>query len=67
MEKIVLYTIHCPACNVLENLLKKKNIQYTTVTDKTVMRNLGFKSAPILEVDGNFLNYGQAWKWAKER
>ena len=67
MDKVVLYTIHCPACEILEKSLKQKNVEYATVTDETVMRTLGFKSLPVLEVNGDFLNYGQAWKWVNAR
>lgn len=64
MDNITLYTIHCPACNILENKLKEKNIQYNIVTDKTVMQTLGIKTLPVLEVNGQLLNYYAAWNWA---
>lgn len=67
MDKITLYTIHCPACVILENKLKEKNIQYNTITDRNVMKNLNFINLPVLEVNGQFLNYYQAWKWVEQR
>ncbi len=32
--------------------LKKKNIEYTEVVGEEPIRNLGFKGAPVLVVDG---------------
>lgn len=33
MEKIILYTNHCPRCTILEKKLQEKNISYETFTD----------------------------------
>lgn len=33
MEKIILYTNHCPRCAILEKKLQEKNIAYETFTD----------------------------------
>ena len=49
-DKIVLYTIGCPNCKVLERKLNSKNVPYETVTDVEIMRNKGIQSAPVLEV-----------------
>lgn len=60
---ITLYTTHCPKCKVIEKKLAQKGIEYTEVTDKDEMINRGFKSAPVLEVDGKMLNFGDANRW----
>lgn len=60
---IKLYTTHCPKCKVIEKKLAQKGIEYTEVTDKDEMINRGFKSAPVLEVDGKILNFGDANRW----
>ena len=60
---IKLYTTHCPKCKVIEKKLAQKGIEYTEVTDKDAMINRGFKSAPVLEVDGKILNFGDANRW----
>lgn len=60
---VTLYTTHCPKCKVLEQKLKDKNILFTEVTDIDKMVELGFTLAPILEVDGKILNFGEAVKW----
>lgn len=60
---IKLYTTHCPKCKVIEKKLAQKNIQYIEVTDVDEMQRLGFKSAPILEVDGKIMNMTDANRW----
>ena len=65
--KVVFYTIGCPSCRVLELKLKKAGISYDTVADADVMREKGFKSAPILEVDGEVMAFDKAIAWVNQR
>ena len=65
--KITLYTIHCPACNVLKKKLDAAGIEYTLIDDINVLNNLGYKVFPILNVDGEDLNLSKANQWLKER
>lgn len=65
--KIILYTTHCPMCNILENLLDKKGLSYEKVEDINVMIEKGFKAAPILEVDNNIYTFPQAKLWIGEQ
>ena len=60
---VKLYTTHCPKCRVIEKKLAQKSIEYTEITDQEVMIKLGFKSAPVLEVDGKYMNFGDANRW----
>lgn len=60
---IKFYTIHCPACNVLKKKLDEKKISYEEITDKELMMSKGFTSLPMLEVDGQILNFNGAMKW----
>lgn len=60
---VTLYTTGCPKCRVLETKLDMKKILYNKVTDIDTMEKLGFSSAPILEVDGEFKEFGEANKW----
>ena len=61
---VVLYRTHCPKCKVLEIKLKQKGIEYTEVDDVEFMKEKGFKSAPMLEIDGEtLLTFGEAVKW----
>lgn len=58
--KIVLYSTGCPRCNVLETKLKKKGIDFEEINDTKLMIDKGFDSVPILEVDGNYMDFGKA-------
>lgn len=65
---MVLYTTHCPKCEVLKKKLDIAGIAYEVCEDVDVMRGKGFMSAPMLEVDGEALNFKKAVDWlnAKE-
>lgn len=64
---IKLYSIGCPKCNVLKRKLDENNIEYEYITDENVMREKGIEILPVLEVDGEMLNYSGAAKWLKGR
>ena len=64
---IKLYTTHCPQCRALETKLDKKNIQYEVCDDTEIMLSKGFKAAPILEVNGEYLNFASAIKWVNNQ
>lgn len=50
-------------CNVLEKKLIHKDIAFDEINDVEVMRSKGFLSAPMLEVDGNIMNFKEAIDW----
>ena len=60
---IILYTIHCPACNVLRKKLEAAKLPFTIVDDLAVLEEKNMRQFPILEVDGNFYSYGDAVKF----
>lgn len=64
--KVILYTTHCPKCKVLTAKLKAKGVDYEEITDVDVMRDKGFMSAPMLEVDGKIMTFVEAIKWVNE-
>lgn len=64
---ITLYTIDCPKCKVLENLLRKKNVTYNAVKDIEVMKQRGFTECPMLEVNGLIFGFTDAVKFVKEQ
>ena len=64
---IVLYTTHCPMCNVLESLLERKGLSYKKVDDINTMIEKGFKAAPILEVDEKTYTFAEAKLWIGEQ
>lgn len=67
MENIIFYSTHCPKCKVIEVKMKQKYIDYTEVNDVDKMLELGIKSAPYLEVNGELLDFSAALKWINEQ
>ena len=65
--KIVLYTTHCPRCEVLEKKMAAKGIIHEIVTDTTLMVKKGFATAPMLEVDGKLMDFKEANTWINEQ
>lgn len=66
---IILYTIDCPKCLILEKKLEAKNIEYLKVSDIDIINAKGFgdSSFPILEVDGFVMNYKTAIQWVNNQ
>ena len=64
-KKIILYTIHCSRCNILEKKLNMQGIKYEICEDVETMYNLNIKSAPMLQVGDELLEFGQAINWLK--
>ena len=61
--RIVLYTTGCPRCEVLKKKLAQKNMVYEVVSDVDVMTEKGFMSVPMLEVDGEVMDFKAASDW----
>lgn len=61
-----LYTTGCPQCKVLKSKLDTAGMNYEVVDDIDLMRQLGIASAPVLEVDGQYLTFAKAIEWVKE-
>ena len=64
---ITLYSTHCPQCKALEMKLNKKKIEYVVCDDENKMKELGFTSAPILDVDGTTYTFANAIKWVNSQ
>lgn len=60
---IILYSTHCPKCDVLEKKLKQKNILYEEVNDIEIMKEKEYLTVPVLEVDGTSMSFKQAVDW----
>ena len=60
---VILYSTKCPQCLVLEKKLKQKNISYEEVNDVSIMEQKGFLSAPVLEVDGKYMDFKAAFRY----
>ena len=63
MNDVVLYSMGCPKCDVLQSKLDRAGIKYHKVYDKWEILSKGYDVLPILEVDGNPLEFSAAVKW----
>ena len=64
---ITLYTTHCPRCKVLATKLTQKNIEYVENEDIDYMESIGIMSVPMLEVDGQLLDFVTANNWINNK
>lgn len=62
-----LFSTGCPKCTILKKKMSQKSIEYTEVNDIQQMLDMGLKSVPWLEVDGQMMNFDQANKWINEQ
>lgn len=61
---IELYTIHCPACIVLQKKMDMKKLAYEVITDEAVFEAKGITHFPMISVDGGpLMNFSDARKW----
>jgi hypothetical protein len=56
----------CPKCVILEGKLKEKGIIYEKSSDIQEIINAGFKTIPMLNVNGEYLDFGKALKWIQD-
>lgn len=63
MNHIILYTIGCPKCIILKNKLDNKNIDYDVIYNEEEIEKAGITLLPVLEINGEKLDYGSAIKW----
>ena len=64
---IVLYTVDCPKCKVLEKKLESNGIEFEKCYDVDKMLELGFKQSPQLQVNDKIMNFNEAIKWINEK
>lgn len=67
MDEIILYTINCPICNRIKQMLNDKHIVYTLCTDETQMVQLGIETLPVLSVNGKLLQAKAAMEYINTR
>lgn len=65
---ITIYTTAtCPKCKILKKKLDDKGIAYEEFTDEDEMQRMGIMSVPVLDVDGEQMDFPQAIKYVNER
>lgn len=57
---IILYTVDCPKCKVLEKKLNNANISFEICKDTKLMAERNISKLPMLEVDGEMLTFKEA-------
>lgn len=62
MEKVILYTTHCPRCKVLADKLSEKHITYEEFTDKQKMLEMGMDMMPVLQIGNAQYGFKEAMK-----
>ena len=65
--KVILYSTDCPKCKLLTKKLDNKKIEYDVVNNVDLMLSKGFQTVPMLEVDGNVMDFITANNWINER
>lgn len=63
---VVLFSTECPKCIVLRKKLDAAGVTYDVCNDIDKMVEMGFTTVPILEVDGNRMNFKEAVEWIKK-
>ena len=66
--KVILYTIDCPKCKVLEKKMKLKGIEFEACHDVEEMRKLGITSAPQVRIDGGpLMDFKETNMWINQQ
>ena len=53
---IILYTINCPQCRAIKQLLDDNKIEYSICKDEKVFAEKNIDRFPVVEVDGQLLS-----------
>lgn len=71
MENIILYSSHCPKCDMIEKILKEKGINFILEEDENVYLPLaeenGIDSMPFAEVNGRIFDIKDLQEYIKNR
>lgn len=58
--KIILYTIDCPKCKILEKKLNMNNIQYDICKDTKLMKEKNIQKLQMLSINERLYSYKEA-------
>ena len=71
MEKIILYSSHCPKCDMIEKILKEKGIEFELVDNESIYLTLaeqnGIDSMPFADINGKILDIKDLQEYIKNR
>lgn len=57
---VTLYSTGCPKCNILEGRLTKDNIEFSISDDVDKLMEMGFQTAPILQINDEYIDFVEA-------
>ena len=63
---IKLYSTDCVRCNIVKQMLNTHKVKYKEIHSKEAILDMGFDSAPILEVDGKAMEYHDILIWLED-
>jgi len=66
-SELTLFTTNCPKCKILEKKMNDKKINFKLETDVTELIDMGFTTAPVLKIDNDYLDFGEAIKWVNKQ
>lgn len=61
--EVILFSTHCPRCEILAKKLNDNNIKFSENNDIDAMLAMGLTTAPALKVDDKIMGYLDAIKW----
>lgn len=64
--RVTLYSTGCPQCKVLEQKLKDAGIDFEVSNEIEKIVEMGFMTAPVLEVDEKYMNFSAARQWVEK-
>lgn len=60
---IILYSTGCPKCKILKERLNAANISFVEISDRDTILQKGIDVVPVLEIDGERINFSEAILW----
>jgi glutaredoxin len=66
-NKIILYSTGCPNCQVLKAKLEEKNIEFEVCSDTQKIMSTGFRTVPLLEINGEIKTFTEAIMWVMKQ
>ena len=59
-------TESCPKCKILKSKLDEKGLKYEKSDNIQELIDLGFKTVPVLELHGEYMDFGKVIKWIQD-
>ena len=66
MKDIVLFSSGCPKCKVLKQKLDDRKIEYEVSEDFNELIEQNLQTVPVLKVNGEYYQFGEAIKVVNE-